>query len=140
MQKISTKNYKNFLQYFIKKGNKAKMETIFKKGFLFWIKNLNQQNFDSTLKTAFINTTPVVGVKTARKGSKNIYVPTRLTSRRGKFLSAKWMSSNILAKKKNKIYESIVEELIESSSKKSTSAKKRDELHKLAEENLVNFK
>jgi ribosomal protein S7 len=50
------------------------------------------------------------------------------------------MSSNILAKKKNKIYESIVEELIESSSKKSTSAKKRDELHKLAEENLVNFK
>jgi small subunit ribosomal protein S7 len=116
------------------------MEIIFKKGFLFWMKNLNQSNFDTILKTAFTNTTPVVGVKTARKGSKNIYVPTRLTPRRGKFLAAKWMSSNILTKKKHKIYESIVEELIESSSKKSTSAKKRDELHKLAEENLVNFK
>jgi ribosomal protein S7 len=69
MQKISTKNYKNFLQYFMK--------------------NLNQSNFDTILKTAFTNTTPVVGVKTARKGSKNIYVPTRLTPRRGKFLAAK---------------------------------------------------
>lgn len=116
------------------------MENLFKKGFLFWIKNLNQHKFDSTLKTAFANTIPVVGVKTTRKGSKNIYVPMRLTPRRGKFLAAKWMSSNVLAKKKYNLYESVVEELIESASKKSSSTKKRDDLHKLAEENLINFK
>jgi hypothetical protein len=33
--KPSATNYKNFLNYFIKKGNTAKVETIFKKGLLF---------------------------------------------------------------------------------------------------------
>ena len=48
--------------------------------------------------------------------------------------------TNSFAKQKRNFYEGIVEELIDSSLKKSLSVKKRDELHKLADESLVNLK
>ena len=46
----------------------------------------------------------------------------------------------LLQKKKRNFYEGIVEELIECSLKKSPSLKKREDLYKLAEDNLGNLK
>lgn len=43
-------------------------------------------------------------------------------------------------KKRRNFFEGILEELIESSLQKSSSAKKRNDLHKLAEESLVNLR
>ena len=103
-------------------------------------KNIPEKNFKTTLTNAFLNTTPYVSVKTKRKGSKNIYLPLKITKKRGKYLSAKWLLTNSFAKQKRNFYEGIVEELIDSSLKKSLSVKKRDELHKLADESLVNLK
>lgn len=50
------------------------------------------------------------------------------------------MYSNALSKKKRKLYEGVIEELMDSSMKKSNSNKKCEELHKLAEESLVNMR
>lgn len=133
-------NYKNFSQHLIKKGKKATVENSIKKGFAHWIKHIEQKNFDVVLQNAFLYTKPLVGVKPKRKGSKNIYLPLKLTERRSSFLSSKWMLTNAFAKNKRKFYEGVIEELIESSLKKSNSNKKCDELHKLAEESLVNIR
>lgn len=133
-------NYTHLLQYILKKGKKNTLETQFKKGVLFWMKSNLQKNYKKTLTDAFLNTTPYISVKTKRKGSKNIYLPTKISKKRGQFLSAKWLLTNSFSKQKRNFYEGIVEELLESSLKKSLSVKKRDELHKLAEESLVNLK
>jgi small subunit ribosomal protein S7 len=140
IQKIFIENYKNLLQYLLKKGKKSLLENKFKQGIVFWMKNTSPKNYENTLKNAFLNTTPYVSVKTKRKGSKNIYIPLKISPKRGKFLSAKWILASSFTKQNHNFFESIVEELIESSLKKSSSVKKRDDLHKLAEESLVNFK
>jgi ribosomal protein S7 len=128
------------LQYLIKKGKKYTLEILFKKSLLNWIQTYSSKNFSLTLDAAFKNLIPHVGVITKRKGSKNIYIPYRLSKKRQNFLATKWILLNALAKKKRKFYDGILEELIECSSKTSISIKKKEELLKLAEENLHNLK
>lgn len=136
----SIEKYKHLLQYIIKKGKKATLETKFRQGLLYWIKTIEASNFEKTLDNAFLNVTPYVSVKTKRKGSKNIYLPLKITNRRSKYLGSTWILKHGLAKKKRNFIEGVVDEIFESSLNKSLSVKKRDDLHKLAEESLVNFK
>ena len=82
------KIYFNLIQYTVKKGNKNKMENIFKK-MLFFMKtgsSLNNNLEFDVINKAVENITPVVGIKTKRKGSKNIYVPFPLTESRSNYL------------------------------------------------------
>jgi len=48
--------------------------------------------------------------------------------------------TSALSRNKRKLYEKIVEELVETSLKKSSSNKKYIEMFKLAEESLINLK
>jgi len=82
------KNYKNFSQHLIKKGKKSTVESVFKKGLIHLMKNSDSLNFDQILTKSFKCITPGVGLKTKRRGSKNIYIPYRLTERRSKYISA----------------------------------------------------
>ena len=93
-------------------------------------------SYKKTLTDAFLNTTPHITVKIKRKGSRNIYIPKKLSEKHKQFLAAKWMLTNAVLKKKRKLYEGVLEELVDSSLKNSSAIKKRDDLHKLAEENL----
>jgi ribosomal protein S7 len=138
-EKLYVSNYKQLLQYLIKKGKKNKLENLFRKNVCHWSTFPNKK-FEFVLEKAFLYTIPFIGVKTKRKGSKNIYIPVKLTSRKGKFLSAKWIITAGTSKKKRNFLEGILEELIESSLQKSSSTKKRNDLHKLAEESLVNLR
>ena len=70
---INIQNYKHLLQYIIKQGKKNTVENYFRKGVFFWIQKNATKNFDLTLKNAFLNTTPYIGVKTKRKGTKKSY-------------------------------------------------------------------
>ena len=140
-KKITSFQYYYFLlQYLIKKGKKYTLEKIFKQSLIFWIKNYSKNNFLFTLNNAYINLIPHVSVITKRKGSKNIYIPYKLSSKKGRFLATRWLVLNSLLKKKRKFYEGILEELLECSLKTSISIKKKEELLKLAEENLHNLK
>jgi ribosomal protein S7 len=134
--------YKILIQFALKCGNKNLMENIFKKGLIFWSKNENfeKNSFIFTIKNAFLNTNAIITVKTKRKGSRNIYIPKKLTKNHSKFLSNSWIIKNAYTKNKNKFFEAVIDELIKSSSNESFSVKNRNDLHKLAEENIVNLK
>jgi ribosomal protein S7 len=84
-------DYINLIQYAIKKGNKNKIENIFR-SLLFFITKTpslhNNFNFED-IKKAVLNTSPKIGVKTRRKGSKTSYIPVKVTSSRSKYLSSK---------------------------------------------------
>lgn len=133
-------DYKKFSQHLIKKGKKYTVENIFKAGILHWMKHMDSLEFEDVLKKAFVCVKPGVGLKTKRKGSKNIYIPYRLTTRRSEYLSANWMLTSALARNKRKLSEKIIEELVETSLKKSSSNKKYEEMFKLAEESLINVR
>jgi ribosomal protein S7 len=137
---INSLKYKKLLQYIIKKGKKYTLENIFRKGILFWIQNIKDKNFNLTFNKAFSNTTPLVSFKTKRKGSKNINIPIKISENKSNFLAANWILKNALLKKKRNLYESIIEELRESSLKKGSSVKKRLELYKLTEDSLINLR
>lgn len=134
--------YDLFSKYFIKKGKKHLIENEFRKLFLFWAKskNIENKNFEKVLDTAFKNTTPKLSVKSKRKGSKNIFIPIKISENKGKFLSSTWLRTNALSKKKNNFYQGVLEEFIESSLKKSGSVKKYNELYSTIENNLFNLK
>lgn len=136
----SFKYFYFLLQYLIKKGKKYTLEVLFKKSLVNWMQNHSSKKFSIILDSAYKNLTPHVGVITKRKGSKNIYIPYRLSKKKQNFLATKWILLNALAKKKRKFYDGILEELIECSSKTSISIKKKEELLKLAEENVHNLK
>jgi ribosomal protein S7 len=88
--KNTRKNYTHLIQYVLKKGNKNKIENMFRFLLFFLSKKYVLQNkfeFQFILK-AFINTTPRVNVKTKRKGSKNIYIPVPVKRIYSKYLSA----------------------------------------------------
>jgi ribosomal protein S7 len=133
--------YKKLFQYILKKGGKHILELKFKAGLIFWAKQVSlNKNFDSVIEKAFLNIKPALNVKTKRKGSKNIYLPTGISSRKAFYLSAKWMLANSLEKKKRNFYEGIIEELQDSFLNKSATVKNRENLHKLVEDSLVNMK
>ena len=132
----------NLIQHAIKKGNKNKIENIFKK-MLFDMKITSFSNnnfyFNSILK-AVENITPIVGIKTKRKGSKNIYIPFPLTESRSNFLSSNWLIQNSLLKQNKSFHKNLIEELSETANKKSNSFKKYYDLQKLAETSSINVK
>jgi ribosomal protein S7 len=84
------KKYMDLMQYAIKKGNKNKMENIFRNLLFFMIKTPTiDSNFQfKSIATAFANTTPKISIKTKRKGSKNIYIPIAISSSRSQYLSS----------------------------------------------------
>jgi len=135
---IRTK-YISLIQYAIKKGNKTKIENFFKQLLKLIATNVVTFNFKEIL-TAFENVTPTVGIKTKRKGSKNIYLPISLTKTRKKYLASNWLIQNAKTKQNKNFYKNLLEELQESSIKKSNSFKKCYDLHKLAENSLINIK
>ena len=48
---------------------------------------MQQQNFTfNNISSAISNTSPRISVKTKRKGSKNIYIPTTITKNHSKYL------------------------------------------------------
>ena len=132
----------DLMQYGIKKGNKAKIENVFR-SLLFYITKTpsinNNFKFKDILK-AFVETKPKISVKTKRKGSKNIYLPVTISKKRSKFLSSNWILSNAREKTNKKFYKNLAEELMESSKKNSLSFRKCNDLHKLAEASINNLK
>jgi len=134
--------YKTFLHYCIKKGKKFLIENAFRKLLLNWAKSKFRlvKNFNKVLRAAFKNTTPYVSVKSKKKGSKSIYIPFRLTPGRSKYLNAKWLIEGALSKRKNNFFDALLDELTESSLKKSFSVKKYSEMYTLAASNLYNLR
>ena len=133
------KDYTGLIQFAIKKGNKTKIENIFRKALFFNARNNNNLNF-SDISKACKETTPKVNVKTERKAYKNIYIPIILSKSHAKYLSSNWLINNSKKKTNKTFYKNLIEELIESSKKKSISFQKCNDLHKLAVSSINNLK
>ena len=137
--KSHTRNYKKLMQFALQKGKKNKIETIFRKSLFYLVQNKKYKNQSAKIiNRAVTLTTPYINVKTKRLGSRNIYIPKRMKKNFSEFLSSKWILESAKNRSENQFYKKLVNELIDIVTNKSNAAKKKQELHKLAAENLKN--
>jgi hypothetical protein len=82
--------YKNYIPYLIKTGNKYKIENMFREILFYGTNTISKKNQFKleTIMDVFKNTTPVVSVKTKRQGSRNIFLPKKITKNRRKYLGS----------------------------------------------------
>jgi|688.fasta_scaffold04671_2 ribosomal protein S7 len=132
--------YKYFIQYILKKGKKYKVEKIFISILYYIVLNFKGKFIFKNIIDVLQNTTPKVSVKTKRKGSKNIYIPIKITKKRAQYLSYNWIVSCAKIKPHKNFYINFTEELVECLNKKSASVKKCNSLHDLAENSIVYLK
>lgn len=147
LQKIQTPiesvyHSKQFLQYLIKRGEHGLIENLFRKELIKCAENQKDfaKNFSTIFKNIFLTTKPLINVKSRRKGSKNIYIPFKITSQYGTFLAASWIIDSVKEKKKRNFMKEFLLEINETFLQKSSSVVKYKNLHKLADENLSNLK
>lgn len=86
------------------------------------------------------NSKPVIGVRGTKKGGKVYQVPTPLTPQRRRFLAMKWLITAAREQQKNKnknarMYKKLAKELIDAFNNEGTVIKKKQDLHKRAEDN-----
>jgi ribosomal protein S7 len=142
---FAKKFYLRLLHHLIKKGNKYKIEVMFKALSLFIVKLRPFKNSKfkyrfSYLILSFIFTLPSIIVKTKRKGSKHIYMPVPITLKRRLYFSSKWLELSAKTRINKKFYKNLAEEIFATSLQKSLSIKKCLDMHKLAVANKANIK
>jgi small subunit ribosomal protein S7 len=117
----------------MKNGKKSKAEKIFKKVFIkLFIKGFSPVD---VLFLAVLNTKPILEVRNVRLRGKSFQVPFPLHSSRQISLALKTILQ--FSKTKQKIEDSLVEEIISSSLGRSQSVKHVTSVHKLASQNRV---
>jgi small subunit ribosomal protein S7 len=87
--------------------------------------------FDTALK----NTGPTMEVRSRRVGGANYQVPREVRPERRAYLSMKWIVDAARAKKGKKMAEKLSDEIILASKNEGEAAKKRENVHKMAEAN-----
>jgi len=117
----------------MKNGKKSKAERIFKKVFIkLFLKGFNPTD---TLLLAVLNVKPVLEIRNIRLKGKSFQVPFPLNFSRQINLSLKTILQ--FSKTKQKIEDSIADEIISSSLGRSQSVKHTLSIHKLAAQNRI---
>ena len=112
-------------------GNKRTSEKVFFKALKLIQKTAPQKSFEAILKTAVINSSPLLYVKQIkRKRKRTIEFPFLLNSRLKLSYAVKLLVLNSKKKKAQSFYKTFNSELLSSSKKVSLSFKQKTDLHK----------
>lgn len=86
-------------------------------------------------KKALDNIRPVIEVKSRRVGGATYQVPVEVRPDRKLSLALRWLSSYAAARGEKSMVEKLAAEIIDASSGKGGSVKKKEDVHKMAEAN-----
>ncbi|KAI8492659.1 28S ribosomal protein S7, mitochondrial [Branchiostoma belcheri] len=154
-QSTSVFNYPEvtkFTSYVMKKGDRALARSIVEKAFehvkRHQIKKYHEASAEEKpyidcnpvriFHSAIENCTPVVGVKSVKRGGKTYQVPTPLTDNRRRFLAMNWM---IAETRENRDWDNqsfakkLASNLLEAYQEQGKVVKRKYDLHKLADAN-----
>lgn len=88
-----------------------------------------------TLRKAVDNVRPLLEVKSRRVGGATYQVPMEVPSRRSTTLAIRWMVNFSRQRREKTMAERLAGELMDAAGGQGASAKRREELHKMAEAN-----
>ena len=88
-----------------------------------------------TLKRALDNVKPALEVRSRRVGGATYQVPVEVRPRRATTLAVRWVVSHSRSRRERTMAERLANEILDASNGIGASAKKREDLHKMAESN-----
>jgi len=88
-----------------------------------------------TFETAIRNISPLMEVRSRRVGGANYQVPREVPQQRRLALAFRWIINAARAKKGRPMEEKLAEELLLAAKNEGEAAKKRDDMHRMAESN-----
>jgi small subunit ribosomal protein S7 len=89
----------------------------------------------ATLKRAVENTKPNLEVKSRRVGGATYQVPVEVRPRRATTLSIRWLVGYARQRREKTMAERLANELLDASNGVGAAAKRREDMHKMAESN-----
>ena len=89
----------------------------------------------ATLKRAVDNTKPQLEVRSRRVGGATYQVPVEVRPRRATTLAVRWVVTHSRQRRERTMAERLANEILDASNGIGASAKKREDLHKMAESN-----
>jgi small subunit ribosomal protein S7 len=89
----------------------------------------------ATLKRAIENTRPELEVRSRRVGGATYQVPVEVRPRRATTLSIRWLVGYARQRREKTMAERLANELLDASNGVGAAAKRREDLHKMAESN-----
>jgi small subunit ribosomal protein S7 len=89
----------------------------------------------ATLKRAVDNVRPQLEVRSRRVGGATYQVPVEVRPRRATTLAVRWVVSFSRQRRERSISERLANEILDASNGIGASAKRREDLHKMAESN-----
>lgn len=93
------------------------------------------QNGLNVMEQAVKNATPLLQVKPRRVGGATYQVPVEVPADRGLSLALRWLVQSSRARSGKSMAEKLAAELMDASQNQGATAKKREDVHKMAEAN-----
>ncbi|MBI2846448.1 MAG: 30S ribosomal protein S7 [Chloroflexi bacterium] len=118
----------------LRNGKKSVSERIVYKAFDAVERELKKPSLD-VFEQAIKNITPILEVKPRRVGGATYQVPVEVRSDRGTALAVRWLINAAKARAGKPMADRLAAELIDASKGQGAAAKRRDDLHKMAEAN-----
>ena len=126
------KSIAKFVNYIMVGGKKGVAEKIFYSA-MEMVKSKTKSDGLKIFEKAIENTSPSVEVKSRRVGGATYQVPVEVRSERALALAIRWLINSSRNRSENSMTERLSSELLDASSNRGASVKKREDTHKMAE-------
>lgn len=132
--KYDSKLVAKFIKSIMRDGKKSLAESILYNAFGI----IEKKTSDAPLKTfeqAVENVKPAVEVKSRRVGGSTYQVPTEIRSARRTALGIRWLIGFARKRSEKSMSEKLAAEILDAANNRGSSAKKKEDTHKMAEAN-----
>lgn len=126
--------FQNMKQFFIKKGKKHSVESLFKSLLILRAKN-NKKETKALLSNCMLNASPFVALKMRKRGKRTTYKVNFLDEKKGERKALIAFSKATSSKFSGRFAPVLEKELEDLANGKSPISTKRDEIHRIALEN-----
>jgi small subunit ribosomal protein S7 len=123
-----------FIKSIMRDGKKSIAESILYNAFSLIEKKTNEPPL-KTFEMAVENVRPVIEVKSRRVGGSTYQVPTEIRPSRRTALGIRWLIGFARKRSEKSMAEKLAGELLDAANNRGSSAKKKEDTHKMAEAN-----
>ena len=132
--KYESKLVAKFIKSIMRDGKKSIAESILYNAFGIIEKKTNEAPL-KTFEQAVDNVRPVIEVKSRRVGGSTYQVPTEIRQSRRTALGIRWLIGFARKRSEKSMAEKLAAEIMDAANNRGSSAKKKEDTHKMAEAN-----
>jgi small subunit ribosomal protein S7 len=132
--KYDSKLVAKFIKSIMRDGKKSIAESILYNAFGIIEKKTNEAPL-KTFEQAVDNVRPIIEVKSRRVGGSTYQVPTEIRQSRRTALGIRWLIGFARKRSEKSMAEKLAAEIMDAANNRGSSAKKKEDTHKMAEAN-----